>query len=306
MMNRGFSSKPGAASLDVRPSPIAGQWYAGEPALLRKRVQDFLDAAEVETLDGSVVALISPHAGHRYSGGVAAYAYRLVQGASYDFVAIVAPNHRIDNYSPYLVTAHAAYWTPLGEVPLATDLLDTLDARLGLSRVQRDLEHSIEIQLPFLQVALAKSSSQAGREQFQLVPLMLNDPSREACHELGQALAGVLRDRNALLIASTDLSHFYNAETAARLDGAVTDCIAAFDPEGLLDVMASGKGQACGGGPTVAVMLAAQALGANRSKLLKYATSGDVTGDFHSVVGYAAAVLYKGGTSAGATPSRQK
>jgi AmmeMemoRadiSam system protein B len=135
-----------------------------------------------------------------------------------------------------------------------------------------------------LQVALAG--------EFQLLPLMLGDQSPQICHALGEALADLLRGQNALLVASTDLSHFNPAETAARLDGAVTDRIAAFDPEGLLDVLATGKGHACGGGPTAAVMLAARALGADRARLLKYATSGDVTGDYHSVVGYAAAALY--------------
>lgn len=268
----------------VRPSPIAGQWYPGAPDLLRERVQGFLDNAEVEDLDGRLVALVSPHAGHTYSGGVAAHAYRLVQGRRYDVVAIVAPNHRIADYAPFLTSDHVAYWTPLGEVPLADELVAALDARLGLSRVHRDEEHSLEIQLPFLQIALDG--------EFQLLPVMLNDSSRQVCYALGEALADLLQDRNALLVASTDLSHFYGAETAARLDRAVTDRIAAFDAEGLLDVLATGKGHACGGGPTVAVMLAARALGANRASLLKYATSGDVTGDYDRVVGYAAAALY--------------
>jgi AmmeMemoRadiSam system protein B len=280
-----MNQKPfGKASLDVRPSPIAGQWYSSAPDRLREQVQSLLDAAEVEPLDGHLVALVAPHAGHRYSGGVAAHAYRLVQDAGYDVVAIVAPNHRITDYSPYLTTSHAAYWTPLGEVPLALELVAALDARLGLRRVQRDAEHSLEIQLPFLQVALP--------DGFQLLPVMLNEQSRETCYALGEALADLLAGRNALLVASTDLSHFYDAETAARLDGTVTEQIAAFDPAGLLDVLDSGKGQACGGGPTAAVMLAARAVGANRARMLRYATSGDVTGDYHSVVGYAAAALY--------------
>lgn len=287
-MNRQSTNRLGGAALDVRPSPIAGQrWYPGDPDSLRECVQTLLDAAEVassDRIDGRLVALVSPHAGYEYSGSVAAYAYRLVQGAHYDVVAIVAPNHRIRNYAPYLTTSHAAYWTPLGEVPLADELVAALDARLGLSRVRRDEEHSLEIQLPFLQVALAG--------KFQLLPVMLNDHSSNACYALGEALADLLHGRNALLVASTDLSHFEDAKTAARLDSAVTDRIAAFDPDGLLDVLATGKGKACGGGPTVAVMLAARALGADRAKLLKYATSGDVTGDYHRVVGYAAAALY--------------
>jgi AmmeMemoRadiSam system protein B len=284
-MNREFFRASGAVAPGVRPSPIAGQWYPGKPDQLRERVQAFLAAAQVTPLDGRLVALVSPHAGHVYSGGVAACAYRLVQGLTYEVVAIVAPNHRIPNYAPYLTTDHSAYWTPLGQVPVADELVTALDARLGLSRIKRDEEHSLEIQLPFLQVALTGG--------FELLPVMINDPSRAACYALAEALTDLLRDRNALLVASTDLSHFYDAATAARLDGAVTERVAAFDPEGLLAVLDSGKGQACGGGPTVAVMLAARTLGANRAKLLKYATSGDITGDYHSVVGYAAAALYQ-------------
>lgn len=279
-MNPQASAGPG-----VRPSPIAGRWYPGAPDVLRERVQAFLDGVEVVSIAGRLVALVVPHAGHIYSGGVAACAYRLVQGASYDVVAVVAPNHRISSADPFLTTAHRAYWTPLGEAPVAEDLLDALDQRIGLARLRRDQEHSLEIQLPFLQVALAGG--------FALLPVMLNDQSPAVCHRLGEALADVLRDRNALLVASTDLSHFYDAATAARLDRAVTERIAAFDPAGLLEVLATGKGHACGGGPTAAVMLAARALGADRAKLLEYATSGDVTGDYHSVVGYAAAAVYE-------------
>jgi hypothetical protein len=282
-MNGSLFNRPDAGAASVRPSPIAGQWYPGTPERLRDRIRGFLDAADVEPLDGRVVGLVAPHAGHTYSGGVAAHAYRLVQGGRYDVVAIVAPNHRISNYAPYLVADYAAYWTPLGEVPVAEELVAMLDKRLGLSRVRRDEEHSLEIQLPFLQVAL--------EDGFRLLPVMLNTRSADACFALGETLADVL-GQNALLVASTDLSHFYDADTAARLDGAITGRIADFDPEGLLEVMAAGKGEACGGGPTAAVMVAARALGADRARLLKYATSGDVTGDYGRVVGYAAAAIY--------------
>jgi AmmeMemoRadiSam system protein B len=210
-----------------------------------------------------------------------------VQGRSYDVVAVVAPNHRIGTYASYLTTAHEAYGTPLGAVPVDRELLDALGARLDLTPLRRDEEHSLEIQLPFLQVALAGD--------FRLLPVMANDPSPEAARALGQALGEVLDGRDALLVASTDLSHFYDADTAARLDGAVTDRIAAFDPQGLMEVLRQDKGQACGGAPTAAVMWAARALGADQARLLEYATSGDVTGDYHSVVGYAAAVLYRAG-----------
>ncbi|MCP4519149.1 MAG: AmmeMemoRadiSam system protein B, partial [Delftia sp.] len=264
--------------------PFAGQWYPGTPGLLRQSIQNFLDAAPAASIAGRLVALVAPHAGHTFSGGVAAHAYQLVQGAHYDVVAIIAPNHRINDRAPFITTGHAAFATPLGNVPLADGLLAALDESLGLRRVRRDAEHSVEIQLPFLQVALDGP--------FQLLPLILNEQSPHTCRQLSETLADLLRDHNALLIASTDLSHFENGKTAARLDSAVTDRIAALDPQGLLDVLATGKGRACGGGPTVAVMLAARALGADRATLLKYATSGDVNGDYGRVVGYAAAALY--------------
>jgi AmmeMemoRadiSam system protein B len=283
-MNRRLFNRSGAGTPDIRPSHIAGQWYPGAPDRLRQQVQEYLDAAEVEPLDGRVVALVSPHAGYYYSGGVAAHAYRLVQGEHYDVVAILAPNHSIHSSAPYLVTDHTAYWTPLGEVPVAADLVAALDQRLGTSRVHNDPEHSLEIQLPFLQVAL--------EDGFQLLPVMVNEQTAEGCYALGDVLADLLSDGSALLVASTDLSHVYDVTTANRLDHAVVDRLGAFDTEGLLNVFTTGKGEACGRGPTVAAMVAARALGANRAKVLKYATSADVDSSVPRVVGYAAAALY--------------
>ncbi len=269
---------------DPRPSPIAGTWYAGSPNQLRDSVASYIREAQVEVVPGRVIGLVAPHAGHIYSGPVAGYAYRQVEGNTYDVVALIGPDHRGLGFAPFFTTAHDGYWTPLGEVPVATDLLEELDRRVGVRRVWQDQEHSLEIQLPFLQVALDG--------EFRLLPVMMRDQSEAACRELGAALADLLQGRRALLIASSDLSHYYDANTARRLDTAVTDRIAAFDPVGLLEVLETGKGQACGGGPMATVMFAAQALGANEARLLHYATSGDVTGDYYAVVGYAAAVFY--------------
>jgi AmmeMemoRadiSam system protein B len=285
-MNANRFTPAGTEGTRVRPSPIAGQWYPGTADRLRSQITSFLQGAQVAPIDGQIVGLVVPHAGITYSGEVAAHAYRLVQGKSYEVVAIVAPNHRIVNNAPYLVADYAAYSTPLGNVAVDEELLAQVDSRLGLTRIQRDEEHSLEIQLPFLQVALADS--------FRLLPIMLNDRSPRVVRALGKVLAETLRDQNVLLVASTDLSHFYDAQTAAQLDRTVTARIARFDPEGLLDVLETGEGQACGGGPVVAAMLAAQDLGADHARILKYANSGDVTGDYRRVVGYAAAVLYAG------------
>lgn len=270
-------------ALAVRKSVIAGQWYPGRADELRAMITRFFDQVKPIKLDGEIIGLISPHAGYIYSGQVAAYAYSLVRDMTFDVVAVVSPVHRM-YAGPYATTAADAYQTPLGDVPLDFDLVEAVSARLDLIRLPMDNEHSLEIQLPFLQMALGR---------FNLLPIMLGDQSWEACAHLADTLAHVLAGRRALLVASTDLSHFYHARQAEQLDRVVMDKIDAFDPEGLSSALAVRKAEACGGGPVVAVMLAARQLGANRAKTLHYAHSGHVTGDMNSVVGYAAGVIYR-------------
>lgn len=270
-------------SLKVRKSVIAGQWYPGRAGELQAMIAGFLDRVEPVDLKGKVIGLISPHAGYVYSGQVAAYAYNLVRGMSFDVVCVVSPVHRM-YAGVYATTAAGAYQTPLGDVPLDADLVDALDERLGLVRLPADNEHALEIQLPFLQVTLGS---------FKLLPIMLGDQAWTVCVHLADALADLLAGRNALLVASTDLSHFHHARDAERLDHVVTDSIDAFDAEGLSHALAGHKAEACGGGPVMAVMLAAQRLGADRAMTLHYAHSGHVSGDMNSVVGYAAGVIFK-------------
>jgi len=275
---------------DLRPSPIAGQWYSGYPALLSDQVDNYLMAARLPSLDGQVVGLIAPHAGHLYSGPVAGYAYRCVQGETFDLVAVIAPMHR-PNPQPLLTTAHSGYSTPLGAVPVDPDAIARLDAELrqeihgGLAPVRRDSEHSLEIQLPFLQRALAGP--------FWLLPVMVRDQDPPAMQALGRALARTLAGRSALLVASSDLSHFYPARIAEQMDGEILRQIESFSPEGLYRVAQAGKGSACGLGAIAAVMWAARELGATTARMLQYASSGDITQDFSSVVGYGAAVILK-------------
>jgi AmmeMemoRadiSam system protein B len=275
---------------DVRPSPIAGQWYSGNPQALARSVDGFLSAAQLPELSGQVVALIAPHAGHVYSGPVAGYAFRAVLGLTYDLVAVVSPMHR---YYPdqLLTSAHKAYGTPLGAVAIDAQAVHEVDEALkaslgfGLSAAANDSEHSLEIELPFLQRAVAG--------QFKLLPVMVRDPTPEVTRPLGLALAKALRGRSALLVASTDLSHFYTEQEATRLDTSMLDQIAAFSPEGVYAAENTGQGYACGLGAVMAVLWAARELGANQVKVVHHATSGAVTGDYSSVVGYGAAVVLK-------------
>jgi AmmeMemoRadiSam system protein B len=191
-----------------------------------------------------------------------------------------------------LTTAHDAYSTPLGTILVDGDTLLELDAQLraqlgfGLTPVSGDREHSLEIELPFLQRALSS--------EWKLLPVMVRAREPHVSQMLGQALAQVLRDKNFVMVASTDLSHFYNHKTALALDRAMLDKIESFDPEAAFDLERAGKGFACGLGAFTAVMWAARELGAHKIKVLRHATSCDVTGDYSSVVGYAAAVILKG------------
>lgn len=279
------------ATLDLRPSPIAGQWYEGNPKSLARSVGGFLDRAQLPDLDGDIIGVIAPHAGHRYSGAVAGYAFAALRGCAFDLVAVISPMHQ-PYHQALITTAHEAYSTPLGPVPVHREALTELDAILkseldfGLSPVSRDPEHSLEIELPFLQCVLTPG--------WKLLPVMVRAQEAHVSEALGQALAKVLRGKNALLVASTDLSHFYDQQTALTLDRAMLHEIESFSPEGVFTAEHTGKGFACGHAAVAAALWAARELGADTVKILNHATSGDVTGDYSSVVGYAAAVILKG------------
>jgi len=286
--------------LDVRPSPIAGTWYEGNATTLARSIDEYLNDAKLPALDGDVVAVIAPHAGHRYSGGVAGYAFEAVRRASSaDFgnerlspplsarlVAVISPFHNPARY-PLLTTAHDAYGTPLGNVEVDKAALNELQTHLDIpiTPVYADKEHSLEIELPFLQRALTG--------EFKLLPVMIRAQEAEAARKLGSALAKVLKDKNALLVASTDLSHFYDQQTANLLDAEMLKRFESFEPESIFEAEQTGKAFACGHAAVAAVLWAARELGANKVQVLHHATSGDVTGDYSSVVGYGAAAVLK-------------
>ena len=274
--------------MDIRPSPIAGRWYPGDSNQLAASVDKYVDAAQVPEIDGEVVGIIVPHAGHTYSGPVAGYAFKAIRDLQPELVAVISPMHQ--PYSqPFLTCAHQAYQTPLGKINVdqesVSGLSDALEIKLGfgLTPVRNDQEHSLEIELPFLQRVLSS--------EFDLLPVMVRDQTPKVVETLGRALAGVLVGRSAILVASSDLSHFYDQLQAEQLDGEMLSRVEAFDPLGVLQAEEEGKGFACGRNAIAAVLWAARELGANKVKVLNHATSGDVTGDYSGVVGYAAAII---------------
>jgi AmmeMemoRadiSam system protein B len=275
---------------ELRPSPIAGTWYPGEAGRLTRQVNHYLDEARLPDLAGEVVGVIAPHAGHVYSGATAGYAFRSVRGKSYSRVVVLSPFHGF-HPAPFITSAHQGYQTPLGPVWIDQEALNALEQAMqahglvGLTRVARDSEHSLEIELPFLQCALA--------ENFQLIPLMVRSHNPQELRTLGQALAETLARFPALLVASSDLSHFYPLEVANRLDEHILARIAEFSPEGVLQAEEQGSGFACGVGAVTAMLWAAQGIGANVVQVIHHSTSADQTGDEGSVVGYGAAVILK-------------
>ncbi len=267
----------------VRPAAVSGSWYPGTAPALRRAVEGYLENAGRPLL-GDVRAVIAPHAGLIYSGPVGAFAYATLAGRQYDAVALVGPSHFVA-FEGVAIAPRGSFDTPFGLVPVAerdADVLMRASDRIRDVPGAHAREHSLEMQLPFLAHLLPGTP---------IVPLVMGRQSRDTVEGLAKALAATFAGRNVLLVASTDLSHYHDARTAARLDGRMVALVERFDPEGLLDALEQFPEHACGGGPAAAVMLAARSLGARDARVLRYADSGDVSGDKSAVVGYLAAVL---------------
>jgi AmmeMemoRadiSam system protein B len=278
----------------VRQSPIAGAWYPGSPDALKKTVDDYLAHAEYFATNDELIALISPHAGYPYSGQTAAHAYRQLHERQFDTVVLLGPSHR-DDFGAVAISRKRFYWTPLGTIELDQELIDALGQKVSVQRVGQDSEHSLEIQLPFLQRALGS---------FQLVPIMMSLPlyivgkaALEPCEQLAAALAELARDKRILFVASSDLSHLDNYAAVKKFDARTEELVAALDLPGLTEYMWQEREcRACGDAPIITALLAAQALGANRARVLHRTNSGDVTGErgrSEYVVGYMAVGIYK-------------
>lgn len=282
----------------IRPSAIAGRWYPGNPTALRREIERYFAAVPKAALPGRVLGLVAPHAGYAYSGPTAAYAFAQVRGADFTRVVLLGPLHRPIRGSPigpYLVATEVAYSTPLGAVPLDVEFIEQLGRRLPLTRVQGDEEHSLEIELPFFQVALSN---------FKLVPIMLGEHitsgrATERVTALAQVLAESVIDtpsERTLLVCSTDLSHMENYADVVATDRRLVDLVSAFDVDNLRTALKTERVQACGAVGLLAVMETCQRLGARGAQVLQYTNSGEVTGDKRPgtyTVGYLAAAIYE-------------
>ncbi len=280
----------GGQAPKIRQPAVAGSFYPADPKDLGAMIDGFLSKAAPPPLE-NVVALVAPHAGYVYSGQVAAYSYALMKGRKFDRVVVIAPSH-YEGFDFSSVYDGAAYQTPFGQVPVDQDFARKLAKASPLIKLSGAghtptadrPEHSVEVQLPFLQRVLG---------QFQLVPVIMGDQSYEACRALGVALAKLVQGTNTLIVASSDLSHYHTYDEAASLDHKTLKAIGEYDYFDLSRNLERRVWEACGGGPIVATMIAAERLGATQAKVLHYANTGDVTGDHSRVVGYGAVALVK-------------
>jgi AmmeMemoRadiSam system protein B/AmmeMemoRadiSam system protein A len=248
-------------------------------------VERFLSGAEKVPVNGKLLALISPHAGYIFSGQVAAYGYKNIEGRDIKKVIIIGPSHHTA-FKGASVYTKGSFRTPLGTVTINEGLAEGLlneaaDVRFNPEAYAK--EHSIEVQLPFLQTVL---------KDFTIVPIIVGSPTRQTFEYLTLRLAEIL-DEKTLLIASTDLSHYHDYSTAKEMDSkaiSAVERISVMDTERL---MRTGEAELCGGYPVLIAMEAARRAGANMGVLLKYANSGDVTNEKDKVVGYASIGLYK-------------
>ncbi|MDH3251989.1 MAG: AmmeMemoRadiSam system protein B [Ignavibacteria bacterium] len=265
----------------VRPCAVCGLFYPAGRNDVEQEVRTLLGTIQPRNIEGRVEGLIVPHAGYHYSGTTAAHAFAQLLGRTYRTVVIVSPSHR-EYFDGVSVYPGDGYATPLGTVPVDTALRSALERESELvkpSIAGHGDEHAIEVQLPFLQCAIG---------QFMLVPIVMGDQRREYCFELGRALNEVLGN-DVLLVASSDLSHYYPATVADKLDRIIRDDVQSFNTEQLMQDLEVKRGEACGGGPIVAVMAALRLRGLHTMHVLHHCNSGDVTGERQSVVGYLSA-----------------
>ncbi len=271
--------KTQATPKKVRRPAVAGTFYPGNRLLLQRQVDGFLAKAKKVELEGELIALIAPHAGYIYSGPVAAYSYKQLEKRDFDIVILIGPSHRI-GFAGASVYNHGSYQTPLGLVEVDSDLADKIiaqDKSIRYIPQAHIREHSLEVQLPFLQRTL---------KDFKIIPILISDPSLKNCRILADAIFKSREGKNVLIVASTDLSHYQPYSKACQLDKVTLDAILTLNPEEVAK-----KGDICGKAAVLTTLMVAKKLGADKAIILKYLNSGDTAGPKDGVVGYGAVAI---------------
>lgn len=273
----------------IRKPIVAGTFYPGKVQDLEETILNLLNSSTSEHLTGEIYGLVSPHAGYIYSGKIAADAYKQLRGKSYDNVIVISPSH-FDEFTGCSVF-FGNYKTPLGVIPTNVELAEAIvsfSPNIIESTKGHLREHSLEVQLPFLQLVL---------DNFNLIPIAMGSQDYTTANELSIAINAAISkpeftNQKTLIVGSSDLSHYFPVEKANQLDNVVLKDIEDFDEKKLFSDINSNRCQACGSGPIYAAMITSKRLGAEHSKIISYGTSGDHSRDYSSVVGYLSSVFY--------------
>jgi len=276
---------------NVRSAAVAGGFYPADPKILSAMIDDLLAHASPPPINDPILAVVAPHAGYQFSGPVAAYTYAVLKGRKFSRVVVIAPSH-YESFDFTSVYDGDAYATPLGTVRVDNAFAKQLTKMSPTIRLSSQghiptpngAEHALEVQLPWLQRVLG---------DFALVPIVMGDQSYENSRALGVALAKLIQGSDTLIVASSDLSHYHPYDEAVKIDHKTLNALEEWDYLSMSRNFEARVWEACGGAPIVAAMIAAERMGANQALVLKYANSGDTTGDHSRVVGYSADVFVK-------------
>lgn len=275
---------------DLRKAAVAGLFYPSDKRKLVGEVRSFLNEAQNRPLSGTLMAAVVPHAGYIYSGRIAAEIYRLSALQNFDSCLILGPNHRGVGGQCSSIYEKGSFETPLGRLEIDYELAQAVlkhDALAVFNPLAHAAEHSIEVQIPFLQIV---------KPGIKIVPIVMSDYEYETCVRLAQAIQNAILefpDKKVIILASTDFSHYHSYEKAVKMDSLAMNLIEEMNPEALFRRAESGEIELCGLGPAIVTVLIMKKWGHIQVQKIQYANSGDVTGDKSSVVGYAAIAFIK-------------
>lgn len=269
----------------VRKPAVAGSFYPQKRETLLNVISELMEKTNTKKSFENIYGVIAPHAGYIYSGYTAAYAYNALRNKKFDTAIIISPSHR-EYFHGVSIYDGDYFSTPLGNIPINKNIAKTIaenSASVFLGQVGHGAEHAVEVHLPFLQFV---------NPDLKIVPIVIGDQRKSFVYELADRIVSCYSE-DLVLIASSDLSHFYPKETAAILDKKIQERILNFEYDELLTDLEKNECEACGGGPIVSVIKAASSLGYTNLEILSKTDSGDFSGDNTSVVGYLSAVIYK-------------